>query len=185
LSCSSSCVDASIAIRQASRGEPTLEAPLPMKTASSIVDIDAPVQVVWPILAAVEHWPSWTPTVIRVEPVNAAELAIGHRFRIKQPKLRPSVWVVCAIEPGVAFSWESRNPGLRMFATHTLTSLGPHTSRLELTFALEGLLAGLVGALFGSLVRSYVTTEAVSLKRRAEEHAAGQQTARLAGSSQR
>jgi uncharacterized membrane protein len=144
-----------------------------MKTVSSTVDIDAPVQVVWPVLAALERWPSWTPTVIKVEPIDGAELAVGHRFKIAQPKLRPSVWVVHAVEPGVAFSWESRVPGLRMFATHTLRPLDPVSSRLELTFALEGLLGGLVGALYGGLVRSYVATEAVSLKRRAEELARG------------
>lgn len=45
------------------------------------IDIAAPAQSIWALVAAVSAWPSWTPTVIAAEALGAADLEPGHRFR--------------------------------------------------------------------------------------------------------
>ncbi len=83
--------------------------------------IAAPPKRIWPMLADVQHWPDWLPTMISVEPLGPAELAPGASYRITQPKFRPAVWTVVGLEPLRAFSWVTRSSGVRVLADHRLT----------------------------------------------------------------
>src|SRR5262245_30809010 len=112
--------------------------------------IAAPVERVWSIMADIERWPEWTPTVTRVERLDNVPLAVGSRFRVFQPKLRPAVWTITEWKPGERFTWVSRAPGFRAIAEHEVrTEAGGSSVRLAVRF--EGLLGGLIGRVYGRL----------------------------------
>jgi uncharacterized membrane protein len=130
--------------------------------------IDAPAGNVWSVLADVVAWPQWLPTVTSVEALDAPALAVGSRFRVVQPRLRPTVWTVVEVVPQGLFSWESLSPGVRALARHVLTSASGGSTRVSLEITFSGLLAGLVGLTAGRLTREYIEREAVTLKERVE-----------------
>ena len=127
----------------------------------------ARAEVVWRILADVEHWPSWTPTVLGVKPLSEAGLRVGARYRVTQPKLRPAVYEVTDCTANEAFTWVQRFPGGTMIADHRLAPRDGGTE-VELSFTSNGLVANLLSMMFSKLIRDYVATEARSLKRQCE-----------------
>ena len=131
----------------------------------STADIPAPVDEVWAVLIDVERWPEWTPTMRRVEILDGAELVPGTRVRIAQPRLPVLVWTVDEVRPGAAFSWVSGPSAGRTRATHELTALPDGGTRIALGLDQRGLSA-VFGALTTGLTRSYLRTEAESLRRR-------------------
>jgi hypothetical protein len=126
---------------------------------------------VWQVLADVEHWPDWTPTVVEIKPLNGTGLMVGARYRVVQPKLRPAVYEVTECVPNEAFTWVQKLPGGTMVADHRLSPRGDAT-QVELSFASEGLLANLIGKIFSGTISDYVATEAKSLKSRCDSLAA-------------
>jgi Polyketide cyclase / dehydrase and lipid transport len=139
-----------------------------MKIYQTSEQIEASPAAVWQVLVEVCHWPMWTPTVTRVEALDGDKLALGQRFRITQPKLRPAVWKVTALEPGANFVWEASAPGMRMSATHTVRQVESAQTQIELAFSFQGPVGTVVAWLYRGLVESYLRTEAVSLKAFAE-----------------
>jgi len=135
-------------------------------TATTI--IAAPPERVWDLLADVLRWPDWLPTMTSIEPLGPEALALGARYRISQPRLRPAIWTVVRLEPQRSFSWESRSPGVRTLADHSLTSLPVGSTSVTLRVAFSGPLAVLARLLAGSLTRGYMSREAALLKQRAE-----------------
>ena len=127
----------------------------------------APAELVWRILADVEHWPNWTPTVLEVQPLSQAGLRVGARYRVTQPKLRPAVYEVTECTPNRAFTWVQRFPGGTMIADHRLAPRDGGTE-VELSFTSSGLVANLVSMMFSKLISEYVATESRSLKRQCE-----------------
>lgn len=128
--------------------------------------IDAPPEAVWAVLSDVSRWPEWMPTVSAVEALDAPELSPDRRFRVSQPKLKPTVWRVLAVDAPRSFAWEARSPGLRMFADHRVASGAHGATDVTLEFRFEGWVGAIVGRLYGRLVRQYLETEAVSLRKR-------------------
>ena len=126
--------------------------------------IAAPAERVWPVLADVARWPQWLPTVTSVEPLGSTPLALGAKYRIVQPKLRPAVWSVVELSPDSHFSWESRSPGVRVLGTHVLRPVSAGSTSVTLGITFSGLLAGLVGLVAGRLTREYIEREAAALK---------------------
>lgn len=122
---------------------------------------------VWQILADVEHWRDWTPTVEEIKPVHANGLRVGARYRVVQPKLRPAIYEVTECVPNQAFTWVQKLPRGGMIAGHRL-SFRDGGTEVELSFTSEGLLAKIVGKMFSKLIRDYVATEAKSLKSRCD-----------------
>jgi hypothetical protein len=143
-----------------------------MITYEASATIRAPVEPVWLRLSDVLHWNRWTPTVTRIEALDAPELEPGRRFLVHQPKLRPAIWRVTRVDAGSSFSWESRAPGVVMLAGHSVESLPSGDTRLELRFSFGGLLGPIVGRLNRRIVESYIATEAASLCRSVEADAA-------------
>jgi uncharacterized membrane protein len=131
------------------------------------ITIAAPAAKVWEILAALDHWPTWTPTVTRVECLDPGPPAIGSRVRITQPRLRPAVWEIDDWRAGQGFSWFSVSPGLKVSASHQLQPRdGACVLCLDLRF--EGLLARPVAWLAGRITRQYLAQEARGLKLQVE-----------------
>ncbi len=137
-------------------------------------DVVAPPSVPWSVLLDVARWPEWTTTVTSVERLDAGELMIGSRTKVRQPALRPAVWVVTElIEPTAStpgsFVWVSTVPGLVITATHSVTAIDDMTTRVALGIDQRGVLAGLVGRLYAARTRRYLATEAAGLSTRSHE----------------
>lgn len=130
---------------------------------SATVQIDATAEDVWRVLADVDQWPAWTPTMRKVQIVGAAELRPGVRVRISQPKLPAMVWSVDEITPGRGFSWTTGPYGGRARATHYLEPVGDHATRVDLTFEQTGI-AGVFGLLSARMTQRYLDLEGASLR---------------------
>jgi len=139
-----------------------------MLTYESSTSIEAPVEAVWRVLSDVSQWPQWLPTVSRVEPLDGKSLALGSRFVVHQPRLRPATWTVSEVDEPRRFVWVARSPGLRMVAEHSVTQGASATSRVVLSFSFGGMLGGMIGRSFSNITRSYLAQEAASLKQRVE-----------------
>jgi hypothetical protein len=123
---------------------------------------------VWQVLAAVESWPAWLPTVQRVEPLDGLPIALGKRFRIHQPKLKATIWTVCELAPPARFAWRASSFGVSYFADHVLERLDERATHIRLRFEIHGWLARPLAAAYGQLVRAYLEQEAQALQRTAE-----------------
>ena len=154
-----------------------------MITESSI-EIEAPPEVVWRVFAAVEGWPTWTASVWRVTPLDAPELAVGHRYEIVQPRFPRLVWTVTELAPGQGWTWRQRSPGATTLAVHEVLPLDDGRRTLvRQRIDQRGPGGVLVGLLARGLTRRYLTMEAEGLKRAAEAaaHRGPEPTSRLIG----
>lgn len=132
------------------------------------IDIAAAPARVWATIVDVLRWPEWTPTVTAVRPLGApGPLAVGDRFFVEQPKLRPAEWTVTAVEAGRSFVWAAQAGGVRTEAVHEVTPT-EGGCRVRLTVTFGGPMGWLASWLAGSLTRAYVQQEAEGLKRRVE-----------------
>jgi hypothetical protein len=139
-----------------------------MPTYETSISIAAEPAAVWGVLSDVAAWPAWLPTVDAVQPLDDAAVRPGARFAVRQPKLRPATWTVTQLDPAGRFEWVARSPGLRMTGDHVVTPESPGGARVVLRFGFSGLLGGLVGKVYGPLVRDYIAQEARALKRKLE-----------------
>ena len=143
-----------------------------MKDFSISVQIDASPERVWAVMSDIERWHEWTPTIRSVRRTNAGPFRIGARARIHQPKLPAADWIVTALQEGRGFDWESRAPGVRVLARHTVEASVSGT-RVTLSIQYSGLLGSILGRLTAGINRRYIALEADGLKRRAEAQATG------------
>ena len=132
------------------------------------VEIDAPAEKVWSVLADVENWPKWTPSVRQVEPLDDSDVKVGSRFRVTQPMLKPSVWEITKLEPQRSFSWSTGVMGIVTDADHDIESDRPNGVTVTLRLSQRGPMAWLASLLFGARTRRYVQLEANGLKERSE-----------------
>jgi len=135
---------------------------------SSSISINASQETIWKVLSDVAHWNEWTPTVTRVEVLDAPELKLDNRYKVYQPKLQPALWSVTVLKPPSSFIWESKMPGMVMIAGHILKSMGTNQNELALTFSFHGALGAIIGRLYRKTVEDYLAIEARSLKTRVE-----------------
>lgn len=134
---------------------------------SSSVEIKASADLVWDVFSDVEHWPDWTASVTRLRGLDGAQLEVGRRFAIKQPRLPRLVWTVTEVEPGVSWTWEQRSPGGLTSARHEVApTAGGTVVRQEL--AQRGIVGSVVGVLMRQMTRRYLAMEAQGLKTRSE-----------------
>lgn len=132
------------------------------------VDIDATPDAVWTVLTDVERWPEWTASMILVRRLEEGPFGMGSRARVRQPGLPPAVYTVTEYEPGRAFSWAARSPGVTVIGGHHVGPRGDGHATVRLTVRLTGVLAPLVGLFAARPARRYVAMEAEGLKRRCE-----------------
>jgi hypothetical protein len=134
------------------------------------VDIAAPPDVVWAIMADAERWHEWTPSVRSIRLLDGGPLRVGSRAMIRQPKFPPAMWTVTALDTGRAFTWTSGASGLRVYAHHSVEP-APVGARVTLRLHYEGVIGRLIGRLTRDITNRYLGFEAAGLKRRSEERA--------------
>ena len=132
------------------------------------VEIDAPASVVWEVFTDVERWPEWTASVTELVALDGPGIAVGKRFRIKQPKLPTLVWEVTDVEPGVSWTWAQRSSGGTSLAHHTLTPTGDGRTLVHQAVEQQGVVGAIVGRLMRGTTRRYLEMEAEGLKVRSE-----------------
>jgi uncharacterized protein YndB with AHSA1/START domain len=132
------------------------------------VDIDAAPEAVWVVLADVERWPEWTPSMTLVRRLEDGPFGVGSTVRVRQPRLPQAVYTITEYEPGQAFSWAARSPGVTTAGGHHVVPHEDGHATVRLTLDQTGVLAPLVGLVTARLARHYVTLEAEGLKRRCE-----------------
>jgi uncharacterized membrane protein len=130
--------------------------------------VNAPAETVWRILSDVLAWPEWLSTVTNVSLLEGEALQPGSKFKVAQPKLHPVVWQVTTLKQGQCFTWESTNPGTRLWANHIVRAISPEESEVELQFRFSGPFGIPLGWVAGPITRKYIASEAASLKCRAE-----------------
>ena len=131
------------------------------------VQIDAPAERVWRVMADLERWPEWTPTMASVKRLDNGEFRLGSRARIRQPKLMGAVWKVSSMVPGRSFELQNSSAGLRSVAGHRIE---PQTDSCKVTIWVEhtGVITPLIGYFFNDITRQYLQQEAEGLKKRCE-----------------
>jgi uncharacterized membrane protein len=139
-----------------------------MRAYESSIEIAAEANAVWQVLSDVANWPKWLPTVTEVVPLDGTAMALGSRFIVYQPKLRPATWKVTRLEALRCFVWEARAPGLHMVAEHTVTPQATGSSAVLLRFSFGGLLGGVIAYIFRSITERYLAQEAAALKNEVE-----------------
>jgi len=132
------------------------------------IAIDAPAATVWRIFADVEGWPAMTPSVDALTALDGAELAVGRRYRIEQPRFPKLVWEVTDLEPGRSWTWVQRSPGGTTYATHEVIAQGPDRTLVRQRIDQRGPIGAVVGFLTRKLTPRYMDQEAEGLKAMAE-----------------
>jgi uncharacterized protein YndB with AHSA1/START domain len=133
-----------------------------MRVVETVVTSASP-ELVWQVLADVEHWRDWTPTVLEIKSLGNALMEVGSQYRVVQPKLRPANYEVTEYVPHQRFTWAQKLPGGALVADHRITPRDGATE-VELSFTSQGLLANMVAAIFSKMIAQYVATESRSLK---------------------
>jgi uncharacterized membrane protein len=133
----------------------------------STVTIAAPARVVFDVLADVARWPEWSETMTRIQRLDQGPLVVGSRARVKQPRLRETVWTVTELEDGRGFSWVSRAPGVTTTGRHVVVPSG-ESAVVTLSIEHTGPLSGPVGLLTKGLTRRYLAMEGAGLKQLCE-----------------
>lgn len=139
-----------------------------MQTEGSVV-IDASAATVWAVFTDVERWAEWTASIERITPLDGPGLAVGHRFRIKQPRFPELVWEVTHVRPGEGWTWRQRSPGGVTDAVHEVVAQGPDRTLVRQRIDQRGAVGTLVGLLVRPLTRRYLELEAQGLKARSEQ----------------
>jgi uncharacterized membrane protein len=123
---------------------------------------------VWALTVDVERWPELTPTMISVERLDSGPIALGSQARVRQPRQRPAVWTVTALESGRVFRWETTVGTVRMAGAHEITPIDGGC-RNQLSVHLSGFGARALQALLGRAIATAIATENAGFKRAAEE----------------
>ncbi len=138
-----------------------------MSRVARSIDIAAPPEAVWAVLADVEHWPTWASQFERLERLEAGPLALGSTVRCKTTdRQATSDWVVTEFEDGRSFTWASPlAPGLRVTGGHVVTAVGAGANA-EFWLEADGMLGWLLGPVLRRRIFSRNTTSATEgLKR--------------------
>ncbi|MCV7103325.1 SRPBCC family protein [Mycobacterium palustre] len=135
----------------------------------SDVEIDAPANLVWEVFTDVERWSEWTASVTELVGLDGPKIAVGKRFRIKQPKLPTLVWQVTELQPGASWTWVQRSAGGSTLARHTVTPLSEDRTLVHQTLDQSGPIGAVVGRLMRGTTRRYLALEAQGLKARSEQ----------------
>lgn len=130
------------------------------------IAIEAPPDIVWSVMADVERWHEWTPSVRSIRVLDRP-IRVGSRALIRQPKFPPAVWTVTALDAGRSFTWKSGMPGVWVYAHHSVEPT-PSGTRATLALHHQGVVARLVGRLTRDITNRYLKYEAEGLKRRSE-----------------
>ncbi|MCC6237829.1 MAG: SRPBCC family protein [Dehalococcoidia bacterium] len=132
------------------------------------IDIAAPPEVVWAVLADVERWHEWTASIESVQRLDAGPFGLGSRALVRQPRLRPATFEVTEFNPGRNFVWTTRSGGLDAVADHRVEAV-PGGTRATISLRFTGALLLVFGWWVRRLTERYFTMESEGLKRRSEQ----------------
>lgn len=138
-----------------------------MKLSNSI-EIDAPASVVWAVFTDVEQWPSWTESVTTADAVDGPGLALGKKFKLKQPKLPAVAWEVTELTDGASWTWTYAVPLNKTSATHLVEAIEGDRTQVTQVIEQAGLVGGLIGRAMVKTSRRYLDMEATGLKKASE-----------------
>ncbi len=140
-----------------------------MASVELVFHVQAPPAAVWRVLADVERWPEWTPSIRRAQWLDGATFARGSRARVLiAGSLVASTWTVTSLEDERSFTWESRvMPGVVTVADHELTPEDGGT-RVVLRVTIRGPLAVLAAPMLMAVTRRNMRLEGEGLKGTAE-----------------
>jgi uncharacterized protein YndB with AHSA1/START domain len=130
------------------------------------IEIEAGASVVWDVFTDVEHWSEWTASIERIVALDGAEIEVGKRFEIKQPRMPKLVWEVTEVEPGVSWTWRQKSLGSTAFATHEVTAIDRERTVVRQKIDQRGPLGVPVGVLTRRMTRRYLDLEAQGLRER-------------------
>jgi hypothetical protein len=134
-----------------------------------VVDIEAETGRVWEVLADVEAWPTWNPSMTSVQRTDSGPLVVGSTAQIRQPRLGSMLWTVTELVDGRSFTWEAKRPGLRFIAAHLLDVESPNSTKVTLSLQQSGAVGAVIAPLTAGPARRSVEREAQGLKKQAEE----------------
>ena len=137
------------------------------------IEIEAPASVVWDVFTDVEHWSEWTASIERIVALDGAEIEVGKRFEIKQPRMPKLVWEVTEVEPGVSWTWRQKALGSTAFATLEVTAIDGERTVVRQKIDQRGLLGVPVGVLTRRMTRRYLDLEAQGLRARSLQSQSG------------
>ncbi|GIJ35374.1 SRPBCC family protein [Micromonospora sediminimaris] len=124
--------------------------------------VDAEVATFWRTVSDVDRWAELLPTIDEIRRIDdAGPVAVGSRFRIRQPGLSAATYEITDWRPGAGFTWVARTPGVRTRASHELLPEGSAT-RLRLSIDWAGPAARLVELLYGKRTQRLLTQEATT-----------------------
>ncbi|KIM10926.1 MAG: hypothetical protein KU37_07360 [Sulfuricurvum sp. PC08-66] len=132
----------------------------------SSVTIKASKEKIWNELSQVSTWALWIPTVSDIKPLDGEELALGRRFLVSQPKLKPTKWTVNKLEPYERFDWVAKMLGLKMVAEHIIIEESPSRCTVVLRFGFEGIFAKFAVKSYGELTQNYINQESLAIKKK-------------------
>jgi uncharacterized protein YndB with AHSA1/START domain len=132
------------------------------------VEIEAAPSSVWAVYADVTRWPEWTASVETITPLYGADLEVGRRYEIKQPRFPKLVWEVTELEAGMSWTWEQASPGSATVATHEIAPKEGGGTVVRLSIDQRGPVGIVVGTLTRTVTRRYLDLEAQGLKARCE-----------------
>jgi hypothetical protein len=124
----------------------------------------------WAVVKDVARWPEWVDVYDLVRPESAGPMAVGDRFHVKQRGLAAGDWTVTELEEGRVFTWESRQPGVRITGRHVVSTEPGGGSRLRLGLEMTGWASGITNVLLGKKARRYVDLECARLPAVAADH---------------
>jgi hypothetical protein len=144
-----------------------------MQTLHASVDIDAPAEQVWRVVADFSRYPEWNPFIVRA----SGEQRVGARLAvtIRAPGVRAVTFRprVLDVEPGRLIRWKGRLwvPGL-FDGRHALSvePLGETRSRFTTHEEVSGLLVPILGTVMRASQKGFEQM-AAAVRRRVEEQA--------------
>lgn len=151
------------------------------------VAIAATPMQVWRVLADIEAWPSWSPSIASVVAESSAEVNSDESrgaqvrgaqasdethnersaYRVDQPPLPLGLWTITDWQPGQGFSWQMRGASSQLLATFAVTEQGPMT---RVTYGLRwtGPMAWMARAAYGPVGVKYADEHLIALAQHCE-----------------
>ena len=142
---------------------------------TDVLLIRTPADVVWRLTTQVADWPSFLPTVQRLERIDEGPLRVGSSARIKQPGQPVATWIVTRLEPGREFTWQATRRGLTIAGSHLVEETADGC-RNTLTLEATGPAARPFGWAFGPMVRRSLRSENAGFRAKAEGSGSGLRT---------
>lgn len=130
---------------------------------ASRVSIAASMAQVWPVLADIEQWPSWSPSVVSAVSVVPESDDEQTAYRIDQPPLPHALWTVTDWRHERGFTWQTQGASsLMTMAFHLEPS--PVGSHVSVDVQWSGAMAWMGRAAYGPVTIRYADTHLRALK---------------------